>query len=127
MKHNIQDTHYPDHESVPSALAFQQSWDSEAVYELIRSKCGHGETPAYLLLGQKEAGLLKSHLAKAFGEDAVTTLKGTHYMGLEVVEMQCESFVATNGRKLTRTLQDPVARRPAWRNRDSEGLWQFRM
>lgn len=127
MKHNTHDMYYPDHQSVPSALAFGENWDSQAVYELIRSKCSHGETPAFLLLGRKEANLLKSHLAKAFGEDAVTTLKGTHYMGLEVVEMHCESFVATNGRKISRTLQDPVSRRPAWRIRDTEGLWQFRM
>jgi hypothetical protein len=127
MKHNTQDMHYPDHESVPSSLTFRGTWDSEAVYELIRSKCGHGETPAYLLLGKKEADLLRSHLARAFGEEAVTTLKGTHYMGLEVVEIQCESFVATNGRKTSRTLQDPVSRRPAWRDHDSDGMWQFRM
>ncbi len=127
MKHYLQDNNYPDHESIPSELSFDESWDSEAVRTLIQSKCGHGVTPAYLLLGKKEAGLLKSHLAQVFGEDAVTTLKGTHYMGLAVVEMNCESFVATNGHKTSRTLQDPLSRRPAWRDRDSGGLWYFRM
>jgi len=127
MKHYLQATHYPDHESIPSALSFEESWDSEAVSALIRSRCGDGESPAYLLLGKKEAGLLRNHLAQAFGEDAVTTLKGTYYMGLEVVEMNSESFVATNGRKTIRTLQDPLSRRPAWRDRDTDGLWYFRM
>lgn len=127
MNQNTHDMHFPDHESVPSAMVFTECWDSEAVYELIRSKCGYGVTPAFLLLGRKEASLLKSHLAKAFGEEAVSTLNGTHYMGLEVVEMQCESFVATNGRKINRTLQDPLSRRPTWCDRDAEGLWQFRI
>lgn len=127
MKHYLQSTHYPDHESIPSALTFEESWNGAAVSALIRSRCGDGESPAYLLLGKKEADLLRSHLAQAFGEDAVTTLKGTYYMGLEVVEMNCESFVATNGRKTIRLLQDPLSRRPAWRDRDTSGLWHFHM
>ncbi len=108
-------------------MVFEEVWNSEAVYELIRSKCGHGETPAFLLLGKKEARQLKNHLAKSFGEEAVTTLKGTYYMGLAVVEMRCESFVAANGRKISRTLQDPVSRRPALRDLDTNELWYFRM
>ena len=83
--------------------------------------------PAFLMLGQHEAGLLKNHLAKAFGDDSVTTLKGTHYMGLEVVELRCERFVATAGRKMVRTLQDPVSRRPAWRDSTADSLWQLRI
>lgn len=118
---------YPDHISVPSELSFEDNWDGEAVSELIRSKCDHGETPAFLFLGRKEAELLREHLAEIFGEDSVVTLNGTYYKGLDVVTIDCESFLATGGRKAIRTLQDPMARRPAWRDRETEALWQFRI
>jgi hypothetical protein len=118
---------YPDVSTVPSELSFEDSWDAKAVSELIRSKCDHGETPAFLFLGRKESLLLKEHLAEAFGEDAVTTLKGTYYMGLDVIMIDCERFLATGGRKVIRTLQDPMSRRPAWRDKETEALWQFRL
>ncbi len=44
-----------------------------------------------------------------------------------VVTIGCESFLNTGGRKMVRTLQDPMSRRPAWRDRESETLWQFRI
>jgi hypothetical protein len=97
------------------------------VSELIRSKCANGETPAFLFLGRKEAELLKKHLAEIFGEESVVTLNGTYYKGLDVVTIDCESFLATGGRKTIRTLQDPMWRRPAARDRDTEALWPFRI
>lgn len=118
---------YPDVSRVPSELSFEGGWDSAAVSELIRSKCDHGQTPAFLFLGKKESILLKEHLTAAWGAEAVVTLKRSYYMGLEVVTIDCESFLATGGRKVIRTLQDPISRRPAWRNRDADTLWQFRM
>ena len=126
---NITENHttYPDISTVPSELSFEDVWDGEAVSELIRSKCDHGETPAFLFLGRKEAELLKEHLAESFGEESVVTLHGTYYMGLDVVTIDCESFLSTGGRKAIRTLQDPMARRPAWRDRETEALWQFRI
>ncbi|MEO7098120.1 MAG: hypothetical protein ABI162_02075 [Luteolibacter sp.] len=126
---NITEHHamYPDISTVPSELSLVDAWDGEAVSELIRSKCDHGKTPAFLFLGRKEAGLLKEHLAEIFGEESVVTIHGTYYMGLDVVTIDCESFLATGGRKAIRTLQDPMARRPAWRDRDTETLWQFRI
>ncbi len=118
---------YPDHISVPSELSFGDNWDGEAVSRLISSKSDHGVTPAFLFLGRKEAKLLKEHLAEIFGEDSVTTVNGTYYKGLDVVTIDCESFISTGGRKAVRTLQDPMSRRPAWRDRDTEALWQFRI
>ena len=112
---------------VPSELSMTDIWDGAAVSELIRSKCDHGETPAFLFLGKNEAALLKAHLAQTFGDDSVVTLHGTYYMGLVVVTIVCDSFLSTGGRKAIRTLQDPMARRPAWRDRDTEALWQFRI
>ena len=83
-KMNITEHHatYPDLSTVPSELSFEDIWDGVAVSELIRSKCDHGETPAFLFLGRKEAALLKAHLAESFGEEAVVTLHGTYYMKL---------------------------------------------
>ncbi len=126
---NINDRNTPtaDHLTVPSELSFEDVWDGEAVSELIRSKCDHGETPAFLFLGRKEAGLLKEHLAEIFGEDSVVTLNGTYYKGLDVITIDCETFLATGGRKAVRTLQDPISRRPQWRDRDTDALWQFRI
>lgn len=118
---------YADLVSVPSELSLDESWDADAVAALIRSKSDFGETPAFLFLGRKEAELLKGHLAESFGEESVVTLNGTYYMGLDVVAIDCEAFLATGGRKAIRTLQDPIARRPAWRDRETDALWQFRI
>jgi hypothetical protein len=117
----------PDLSSVLSELSLEGTWDGEAVSELIRSKCDHGETPAFLFLGRKEALLLKEHLAETWGEESVVTLHSTYYMGLEIVPIDCETFITTGGRKAIRTLQDPMSRRPAWRDREVDALWQFRI
>ena len=128
-KMNITEYHrpYPDISTVPSELSFKDVWDGDAVSDLIRSKCNHRETPAFLFLGRKEALLLKQHLAETWGEESVVTLHGTYYMGLDVVTIDCESFLTTGGRKAIRTLQDPMSCRPAWRDREVEALWQLRI
>ena len=120
-------TPIPDSATLRPELHLRDTWDARAVSDLIRSKCRFGETPAFLFVGKKEAALLREHLAQAFGAESVTTLRDTYYMGLEVVEIEVESFVFTGGRKAVRTLQDPIARRPAWRDRDTEAMWQFRI
>ncbi|MCW1915194.1 hypothetical protein OJ996_16525 [Luteolibacter sp. GHJ8] len=121
------DITFPDSATLTAELELDGTWNTAAVSELIRSKCEFGETPAFLFLGKKEASLLREHLARAFGAESVTTLRDTYYMGLEVVEIEVESFVYTGGRKAVRTLQDPIARRPAWRDRDTEAMWQLRI
>lgn len=108
-------------------LHMREVWDARAVSELIRSKCRFGETPAFLFVGRREAALLRQHLAEAFGAESVTTLHQTYYMGLEVVEIGSENFLFTAGRKAIRTLQDPIARRPEWRDRETETMWQLRI
>ncbi|MGB6220198.1 hypothetical protein [Haloferula sp.] len=117
----------PDTRSVASELTFGDSWDSTAVSGLIRSKCSFGETPAFLFLGRKETELLREHLASAFGSESVLTLHDSYFMGLEVVELNCDSFVHVAGRKTSRVLQDPIARRPAWRDRETDSLWGLRL
>jgi len=119
-------TEMPEDHVVDPELSFEEIWDSAAVAELIRSKCDLAETPALLFLGKKEAKLLRDHLASVFDADEVMALKGTYYMGLEVVELDCETFLMTGGRKSSRVLQDPISRRPAWRDRETVSNWQFR-
>jgi len=118
---------YPDDVSIPTELSFDGIWDGDAVSELIRSKCEDGASPAFLFLGKKETRLLKEHLAEIFGPEAVIALNGTRYKELEVVTLQCESFLNIGGSKAARALQDPISRRPAWRDRDTDTLWQFRI
>lgn len=117
------DRPYADHASVPSELSFRDCWDGEAVSDLIHSKTADGETPAFLFLGRREAALLREHLAEVFGEESVITLKGTYYKGLDVVTIDCDSFLATAGRKAIRTLRDTFGRR----DDDSESLWRLRL
>ena len=117
----------PDVTTTVSELALGETWDTEAISMLIRSKCDHDETPAFLFLGKKEAELLTEHLAAVFGDAAVVTLRDTYYMGLDVVVIDLDSHFSTGGRKAVRTLQDPISRRPAWRDADTEAKWQFRI
>ncbi|MGJ8633500.1 MAG: hypothetical protein ACSHX7_06230 [Luteolibacter sp.] len=117
----------PDVAMVTPELTMSETWDAEGIAGLIRERSDNGESPAFLFLGKLEASLLQSYLAEVFGAESVTTLHDTYYMGLDVVVIDCESFVLTGGRKKVRTLQDPISRRAAWRDRETEGLWQFRL
>ena len=117
----------PDSAMLGSEVELGDQWDPAVISRLIRSKSSLGETPAFLFLGKKEAGLLKGHLAEVFGPESVSTLRTTYYMGLQVVELSSASFVFAGGRKTTRILQDPISRRPAWRDRETESLWHLRL
>jgi len=117
----------PDTTPIASEITLGDFWDSAAIAELIRSKSDQGETPAFLFLGKTETALLRDHLAEAFGEEAVATLKASYYRGLEVIPLECESFLFAGGRKVRRILQDPISRRPAWQDREISGLWKLRI
>ncbi len=123
----IQSNHAPDARPIESELELGGVWDPTAVADLIRSKSTANETPCFLFLGKKEAGLLRQHLGAIFGDENVPCLKDTYYMGLEVIEIACESFLLTSGRKTSRTLQDPISRRPAWRDASSDAVWHLRL
>lgn len=96
---NYSRTHIPDSFTLASEAILADTWDSSVLAEILRKKSRSGETPTCLLLGRKEASLLRAHLAAAFGEESVTTLKGTYYMGLEVVEIDFPEFLHTGGYK----------------------------
>ena len=127
MNIKIHNTPLPDVATVIPDLTLSDTWDVQAVSELIRSKSDEGNSPAFLFLGRKEALMLQEHLAGVFGAESVVTLNDTYYMGLDVVVIDCDCFLYAGGRKAIRTLQDPISRRAAWRNRETDTLWQFRM
>ena len=127
MNVKIHNTPLPDVATVVPDLTLSETWDVQAVSELIRSKSDGGNSPAFLFLGRKEAMMLQDHLAGVFGAESVVTLNDTYYMGLDVVVIDCNSFFYAGGNKAIRTLQDPISRRAAWRTRASDTLWQFRM
>jgi len=43
------------------------------------------------------------------------------------MHVEKDRFLRIGGRKVQRTLQDPISRRPAWRDRETESLWNLRI
>lgn len=120
-------TGVPDSRSVDSELHLPGVWDVAAVAELIRSKCTLGESPTFLFLGRSEAALLRQHLEEAFGQGTAPRLKGTYYLGLEVIEIDVDTFVRVGGRKRTVAVPDTLARRPPGRDHETDSLWRLRL
>ncbi len=116
----------PDSVSLASEASITGTWDSSVLANLLRDKSRPGEAPAFLLLGRKEAALLRSHLAAAFGQEAVTTLKGTYYMGLEVVEIDTPEFFHTGGCKSVPRASENSTRAPRLAM-DSDSIWRLRL
>jgi hypothetical protein len=71
--------------------------------------------------------MLREHLAEIFGEESAKTIHGRCYKGLVVVTIGCESFLYTAARKTIHTLQDPIARRPAWRDEILDAPWRSQL
>ena len=101
---------FPDLYSQPTAHRFAGNWDTVAVARIIRGNSELGRSPAFLFLGREETELLRTHLGQAFGEDSVTTLHDTYYMGLKVVTVDAEKYIATGGSKEAKTIQAPAFR-----------------
>ncbi len=108
-------------------LSMGDTWETLALAELIHSRSSYDTSPAFLILGKHEVELLRRHLVEAFGEEAVATMHYLYYMGLEVVEVEKKSFLRVAGSKVIRTLQDPIARRQAWRDREYDSGWHLRI
>lgn len=118
----------PDVTEVATELTMSETWEAQEVATLIRSRSDDCEMPAFLFLGRKEVLLLQDHLAEVFGPESVTTLNDTYYLGLKVVAVDCDSYLRVGGRKnIGKALQDPISRRPAWRDRETDAKWQFRL
>ncbi len=103
-------TRFPDLFSKPTGHRFQGTWDTIAVSRLIRDNSEPNRSPSFLFLGREEAELLRDHLSQAFGEDSVTTLHDTYYMGLKVVTVDAEHYISTGGSKVVKTHQAPAYR-----------------
>ena len=69
--------------------------------------------------------LLRVHLNADFGPSAVRSLKNLYYMGLEVIELNTDSFLRTAGSKRVKAFQDSLGRRPKWKELQYSSSWQF--
>lgn len=102
---------FPDIYSRASLHKFGGNWDTIAVARIIRENSEIGRSPSFLFLGREETELLRAHLGATFGEESVTTLHDTYYMGLKVVTVDAEHYICTGGSKAVRTIQAPDFRR----------------
>jgi hypothetical protein len=94
---------------------------------ILRKRALAGEVPTFLLLGRKEASLLRTHLAAAFGEESVTTLEGTYYMGLEIVEIDFPEFLHTGGYKPSPRPSGLPGEGNSRPGADSGSIWRLRL
>ena len=127
MKRTSSQGHVPDTYSLTSEAVLTDTWQSGVLAEIVRRKSASGEAPTFLLLGRREAALLRSHLAAAFGEDSVVTLKGSYYMGLEVVEIDFPEFFHTGGHKATPRASGLQAHGQSGSDRRSGSIWSLRL
>lgn len=100
-------------------------WNSETIRALINRKTAQGRKPAFLFLGQHEAGLLRHHLGTAFGPESVRSLSQLYYMGLEVIETAAPSYLRTAGMKRVRGLEEALNRMPGPGDLEASSFWRF--
>jgi len=124
---NCSPTHIPDSLSLASEAVLAETWDSSVLTGLLREKLRSGEAPTFLLLGRREAALLRSHLAAAFGEDSVATLKGTYYMGLEIVEIDFPEFFHTGGQRSSLRSTGLPSKSSSRSGSDPCPIWRLRL
>ena len=90
---------------LPKDLELKDSWDTSALRVLVDERCYEGRKPSHLFLGRHESALLRDHLGKAFGDEAVSTFNDLYYMGMLVVELDTESCVRVAGEKFMDRLE----------------------
>lgn len=108
-----------------SELRMFDRWNTESLRSLIIRKSAQGRKPAFLFVGQQEADLLRHHLGTAFGPESVHTLKNLYYMGLQVIELEIESFLRTAGMKRVRGLEEALNRTPTAKDLEASSFWKF--
>ena len=106
-----------------SELKLIDYWDTDALRQLIKRKTTNERKPAFLFVGRHEARLLRRHLGAAFGPESVQTLKNLYYMGLEVVELETQSYLRTAGVKRVEGLMEALNRRPGWKELEASSFW----
>ena len=120
------------HPSYPSSaikprteLRMFDRWNTEAIRALINRKTSQGRKPAFLFLGRQETELLRQHLGTAFGSDNVRSLKNVYYMGLEVREVDTESYLRTAGSKRVQGLEEALNREPNHCDLEASSFWHY--
>lgn len=108
----------------PTETLIGEEWDSEAIVRLVRRNSARGYMPSILMLGRKEAAMLRGHLAKAFSEEELAQLAELHYAGLKVVETQIDSLVKVAGEKMLPEMERAMRHIPTWKD-DSQSRWRF--
>jgi hypothetical protein len=114
----------PSHHAA-SELHLGRDWNTGAIRELIEQKTSAGRKPAFLLVGQHEADLLRGHLGSAFGPESVRSLKNLYYMGLEVIELDTPSFLRTAGMKRILGFRESRGRPPLRKDVNDASFWGF--
>jgi len=94
----------PNDAELPKDVALTDRWDTHALRLVIDDRCAHGRKPTHLFLGRREADFLRQHLGAAFGEENASNLEHIWYMGLRVVELQCESVFRVAGNRFVGAL-----------------------
>lgn len=110
----------------PTELHMPEGWDSAAVKDLVKRHTSRGFMPSMLMLGVREAGLLRQHLAAAFGPEEIGRLSEFHYAGLRVVETRVDSLVKVAGEKLLPELEKAARDLPKWKRESKRTQpWRF--
>lgn len=122
----IRITHHPDTHVITPEVTLGDEWDPRAISELIHSKSAPGNRPCFLLLGRKEAGLLRDHLGNIFGPENVPCFKDVYYQELEVIELDCPTFLVIGGRKAVREIRNQGRHRVVTYDESADERWQPR-
>lgn len=108
----------------PTETILGEEWDSEAIVRLIRRNSPPGQMPTILMLGKKEATLLRAHLANAFGAEELSKLAELHYAGLKVVETEVESLVKVAGERMLPEFKRITRQVPVWKDESDQSRWR---
>lgn len=89
-------------------------WNGNRVRQLIDASRAPGG-PAFLQVGRRQKAALMLHLRHAFGKRTELDNSNLYYMGLRVMEVQAENFLAVTGsrRPVLRPRADDVLDQPS--------------
>ena len=104
--------------NLPKDLELKEEWNTSALRALVDARCHEGRKPSHLFLGRHESELLKTHLGRAFGNEAVSTFNDLYYMGMLVVELNTDSCVRVAGEKFMDKLEKSGFQLKDWKDND---------
>ena len=110
----------------PTEIHMGDQWNIEALVRLIRRNTARGYMPSLLLLGRREAGLLRQHLAEGFDEEEQELHPDLHYAGLRVVETRIDSLTKVAGERMLPEMERASKLVPVWKDDSTPGpRWRF--